>query len=226
MNRPAGVIDTQLDALLELVEKHREERCRAILQQAEEKRRELLAEAHSQARRHMHEAVQSERHRARSELTAARASAQTRARQQQYRTALGLLREAWDRLGEAMAERWSTPETRLPWIRALVAEAMVVLPQSQCWRIEYPAAWDPSEMEEEMERMTAYCQRTPELIPREDLHAGLRFCTDGACLDGSVEGLLIDRTGVESRLLAEVNRLLGGDILGMTPQSRRRAGDE
>ncbi|WP_303901508.1 hypothetical protein [Thiohalomonas denitrificans] len=217
MMTPAGIVDAQLHSLLELIEQHRDERCRAISEQAEERRRELLTEAHRQARQQMHRAIQSERRRARSELTAARARLQTRTRQQQYRIALGLLHEGWDGLQEIVRERWSTAESRRLWIRALVAEAMVVLPQSK-WRIEHPVGWDRSEMEQETARITGYCESPPEWVARDDIDAGLRFSTDGACLDGSAAGLLTERTALEARLLAEVNSLLGEDILSGPPE--------
>ncbi len=226
MSEPRGIIDAQLDSLLELVERHRDERCRAIREQAEVERRELLAEAHAEARGRMHRAIQTERQRARSELTAARARLQTRARQQQYRIALGLLHEGWDTLQGAIRKRWNTPEGRRPWIRALVAEAMVVLPRSQCWHIEHPLGWDPSEAKEETARMIDYCGRAPEWVARDDLNVGLRFCTDGACLDGSAAGLLTERTAIEARLLAGVNVLLGEDILGGPLDREPRSRDE
>lgn len=216
MNTPAGVLDAQLQSLLELLERHRETRCRAIREQAEEKRRELLAQAHGEARQRMHRAIAAERQRTEAELTAARAQLQTRARQRQYRIALSLLETGWEQIRQAVRERWHDPQARGQWVRALVDEALVVLPRSR-WRIEHPTDWDPAELSEEMARVREGCGSEPELAARTDLQAGLRFCTDGACLDGSADGLLADRTGVEAQLLAELHALLGRDALSGPP---------
>ena len=39
----------------------------------------------------------------------------------------------------------------------------------------------------------------------EDIEAGVRIHTDGACLDASLAGLMSDRRRIEALLLAELN---------------------
>ena len=49
-----GVVDAQLQNLLQVVERNRDERCRALLDAARDQARQLLRQAHREARERLH----------------------------------------------------------------------------------------------------------------------------------------------------------------------------
>ncbi len=212
MSTPHGIVSAQLDALLALIDEHRASRCGAIGEQTETECRQIIDDAHREARDRMHRAVEQERERARQRLVEARAQLQTRARHEQYRVALTLLAEGWERLQRALQDRWQNREQRVAWCLALIEQALQVLP-CKPWTIEHPAEWHPDELHDAFERLRNHCGGLPTFTPADDVQAGLRFCTDGACLDGTLDGLLTDRTAVEARLLASFHRFLGAKTL-------------
>ncbi len=207
MSELHSVLEAQVETLLALVEKHRAESCALLLAQAEERRHALLAAAHGEERKRMHQAIETERLRGKEKLDATRAQLQTRARQQQHRTALLLLQHGWELLGQAVLQRWKLAPQRRQWVSSLMHQAMELLPRC-AWVIEHPAGWDPAECAEFKEPIHAHCGSVPRLLANDQLHAGLRICADGACLDGTLEGLLADREAIEAQLLAQLHRLL------------------
>lgn len=207
MSAPRSVIEAQVQSLLELVENQRETRCAELREEAERQARVLLAEAHAEARRRMHQVAEEERLHAREQIAAAEAQLQTRIRQQQHKTALLMLHEGWEQLGEAVLRRWKDEAGRRRWIGALLRQALHALPHCS-WTIQHPPGWDPAECAELNARIHSHCGEAPHFESTPELHAGLRISTEGACLDGSLEGLLSDRHAIEAQLLAQLNRLL------------------
>ena len=157
----------------------------------------------------MHAAVEEERLRANQRIAAARAQVQTRLRQRAHQTALLLLHHGWDHLHQALIERWKAPETRSRWIAALGRQALHTLPR-QAWKIHHPPGWDTAEASTLCERIAGHCGVKPSFEADNEIGAGLRLVTDGACLDGTLEGLLADRSAIEAQLLAQLNHLLAG----------------
>ncbi|PKM45877.1 MAG: hypothetical protein CVV05_06380 [Gammaproteobacteria bacterium HGW-Gammaproteobacteria-1] len=210
MSEVHSVLDAQVETLLELVERHRSERCTQLLEQAQERRHTLLAQTYGEARTRMHEAIVTERRRGNEKLDATRAQLQTRARQQQHRTALLLLQQGWELLGQSVLQRWKTAAQRRLWVCNLLHQALQRLPRC-AWVIEHPPGWDSAECSEQLEVIRRHCGVEPQLRTDDQLHAGLRVCADGACLDGTLEGLLADRDAIEAQLLAQLHRLLNAD---------------
>jgi hypothetical protein len=210
MSEVHSVLDAQVETLLELVERHRSERCTQLLAQAQERRHTLLAQTYGEARTRMHEAIVTERRRGNEKLDATRAQLETRARQQQHRTALLLLQQGWELLGQSVQQRWKTAAQRRLWVCNLLHQALQRLPRC-AWVIEHPPGWDSAECSEQLEAIRGHCGVQPQLHTDDQLHAGLRVCADGACLDGTLEGLLADRDAIEAQLLAQLHRLLNAD---------------
>lgn len=207
MSEPGGVLDAQVQTLLTLVAQHRDTRCARLAAEAQEQRNAILHQAHHDARGRMRETIRSERLRTREKLEATAAQLQTRERQQQHKTALLMLHRGWEMLGDVVLHRWKTPPQRHEWICALINLALERLPPRP-WVIEHPPGWDPDECAELRAAMEQHCGAAPQLRADGQLHAGLRICADGACLDGTVEGLLADREAIEAQLLAQLNDLL------------------
>lgn len=202
-----GVLEAQVARLLELVEQHRSERCTQIMAKAQARRETLLQQAYAEARARMREAINAERRRSRETFTAARAQLQTRQRQRQHHTALMLLQQGWERLGQAVERRWNTAPQRRLWLSTLLQEALQRLPRC-AWVIEHPPGWDAAEAGDLLTEIQAHCGDAPTWRANPQLHAGLRIRAEGACLDGTPDGLLADREAIEAQLLAQLHRLL------------------
>lgn len=207
MSEPGSVLDAQVQTLLALVEQHRERHCARIAAEAQQQREAILRQAHHDARQRMREAIRSERLRTREKLEATAAQLQTRERQQQHKSALLMLHRGWELLGDAVLRRWKAAPQRREWMCALIKLALERLPPRP-WVIEHPPGWDPEECAELRAAMEQHCGAAPQLRADGQLHAGLRICADGACLDGTLEGLLADREAIEAQLLAQLNDLL------------------
>lgn len=204
---PGGVLEAQVQALLQLLEQYRQERCAQLQAEAMTKAGALVRQAHRAARQRMGEAVQAERLRARQQLAASRAQVQTRLRQQQYQTAHLMLRHGWELLGTAVLQRWKNAPARRQWVSGLLHQALHALPRCH-WVIEHPPGWESVECESLLPALQGHCGALPRFRADANLHAGLRICAEGACLDGTLEGLLADRNAIEADLLAQLQRLL------------------
>lgn len=189
------------DGFLQMVARDRDARCARILGEAEAQARVLLGEARRQARARMGAAVRDERERCRREVEAAAADLATRERTLTQDVAHALLARGWDQVSAALQERWSAPESRARWIRALIKRAAAVLPAG-AWRLEYPASLDDTEVAELIAGLRAASGAAPQVVAVDELRAGLRIAREGAVVDGTPAGLLCDRALVEGRLLA------------------------
>lgn len=202
MSAPESVLDAQVNALQKLVESTQEARCRELREDAQRRVKETVRRAHKENRARMRAAINEQRERMEDTLAATRARLATRARQRRQSADKERLELAWSRLHEVLLERWRDARCRQRWALGLVEEALVHLPGER-WRIEHPKDMNPAELSSMNQRITDHCGgEPPELVGSENLPAGLRIIADGACLDGTVEGLLTDRSRVEAELLA------------------------
>jgi hypothetical protein len=204
MNSATDGVEVQLHQLLQVVERHRDERCNELLGQARREVVQVIREAHAGARARMHRCVQGVREERSRRLAASEAKLQTHRRRRREGANLWLLAAAWQPLHKALLARWSLAASRGLWIESLVNRACTLLIATD-WQIEHPVDWPASERAALEERLTGQLGRVPEFIPREEIKAGLRVCADGTCVDATVEGLLRDQTRIESLLLARFN---------------------
>jgi len=197
-------VEAQMRQLLQVVARHRDERCNELLGQARREASQVIRQAHAEARARMHESVQGIREERRSRLAAAEAQLQTRRRRRREAADLWLLAAAWQPLRKALQGRWSQVTARRHWIDFLVLRARTLLVATD-WQIEHPLDWPAQERASLEERLNGQLGRLPEFIPREQISAGLRICADGTCVDGTLDGLLRDQARIESLLLARFN---------------------
>jgi len=197
-------VEAQMRQLLQVVARHRDERCNELLGQARREASQVIRQAHAEARARMHESVQGIREERRSRLAAAEAQLQTRRRRRRETADLWLLAAAWQPLRKALQGRWSQVTARRQWIDFLVQRARTLLVATD-WQIEHPLDWPAQERASLEERLNGQLGRLPEFIPREQISAGLRICADGTCVDGTLDGLLHDQARIESLLLARFN---------------------
>jgi hypothetical protein len=193
-------VDRQTEALLALVAADREQRREGILAEARTRTGALLADAHAAARRQMRAAFVEERARRDERVAAARANLQTRRRLALQRRAAALLAEGWRMLPDVLTARWRAPETRRPWVAAVVASAGEVLPRTG-WRIVHAPEWPEAERDALAGELTAILGAPPEFIVDPGAGAGLRISASGNVIDSTLPGLTADRADVGAQLL-------------------------
>ncbi|MDH3526425.1 MAG: hypothetical protein OEM43_02835 [Gammaproteobacteria bacterium] len=204
MNKPVTLIDAQLQRLLEVVERHRDERCKALLEQAEAEAQQLVKRAWHEARARLHQAVLDNREQVRRQLASAQARNQTRLRAQRQREDQALLARAWQTLGDKLLQRWQQVDSRQQWIDELLVQASAMLIDPH-WHIEHPADWPQTERDAMETRLSAELGQAPVFSAQTGVAAGLRICTGDTCIDGTARGLLRARELVEARMLAALN---------------------
>ena len=208
-------LERRAQALLALVEGDRNAQRAAILAEARGRASALLAQAYADARERMREAFAEERRLSRESLAAARAKLATRRRlHEQHRTA-ALLALGWQRLPDALRERWHDTELRGIWVDAILAVACRVLPHVQ-WRIAHGPDWPAAERQAINARVTPDLDAAPTFVADAGIRAGLRISAGGNVVDGTLAGLVNDRIEVGAQLL----RLLEQSL----PQDRPKEG--
>ncbi|MBT8082640.1 MAG: hypothetical protein KJP08_01150 [Gammaproteobacteria bacterium] len=200
-----SIVSHQVETLTGVLREHTEKRRGEILRKAHERADAILRHSRRAARARVHEAVTEERRRRESALLEARQRLDTDARRQVQRRYLHLLDQAWPGLNRELAARWAEPEARAEWCELLLEEAGHTL-GGDGWIVEHPhpetGAW--SRDDERRLEIALAARNLPTVEFRADagFDAGLRIRRGGACLDGTIAGLLARRTAVEGRLIA------------------------
>ncbi|MGA7800289.1 MAG: hypothetical protein WCC36_05720 [Gammaproteobacteria bacterium] len=203
MNGHEADIREPLDALLELLQEHAAQRCEQIRREAREQARQSVKSAHREARQQVHKAIEEERLHARLRIEAARAQLETRNRQHYHDAVSHTLRRAWHRLERALAMRWEAPDSRRQWLASLSERGLQSLPKAP-WRIDHPPGWAWDELNDWRTRIEARSGASCVFQADDKITAGLRICAGGACLDGTIAGMLGNRQEIESQLLAHL----------------------
>lgn len=198
-------LDSRTQALLVLVESDRSSRREALLAEARCRARALLAQAHADARARMREAFAEERHRAHEMVAAAQANLSTRRRLHEQRRAAALLALGWQRLPAALTKRWQDAPLRCLWVEAIVAAAARALPRVP-WSVVHSADWPVAERDALGARMAAELATTPTFVADARISAGLRIAAAGNVIDGTLAGLVNDRSEVGAQLLRRLEQ--------------------
>lgn len=204
MSLPESILDAQTQHLLKFLETHRDEQCTDMLAQARSEAQQQVRQAHSEARALLHQAVLDAREQVRARITSATAQQQTRQRQQRQQQDQALLERAWQPLQELLQQRWQEQSSRQLWIDHLLVQAAAALVDNN-WQIEHPRDWPVDERDALQARLVELHGYAPILKDEPSISAGLRICAGETCVDGSIAGLLRDRSRIESVLLARLN---------------------
>ncbi len=116
------------------------------------------------------------------------------------------LRQAQPLLQLGLRQRWQDADGRRAWVARCVRQALGSLPAG-AWILRHAPGWPPPEQQAVREELGRALGVEPQLRSDADIEAGLIIDSGGACLDGSLRGLLADRQRLEARLLA----LLAGE---------------
>jgi hypothetical protein len=194
-------LDEREQGLLKLVESYRETECRSLLEAARQEAAELIGRTYRQERARLHERLLAERAGARERIQAARAERDTRTRAGGERASSRILANAWPRIEAALRGRWRDPEGRQTWVQGVHAQARHLLPKG-VWTLRHAPDWPEPEWQALGAALTAELGSEPRFVADGSVSAGLAIEGAGALLDGTLEGLLKDRTRIEARLLA------------------------
>lgn len=190
-----------LEEMLKLVTEQQDRECAAITERADTETRDILAAAHRGARRRMHENVLEIRQIMRREMNQAQAALETAKRQHTQRCDFALIESGWPKLRVAVSARWREAGARRAWIDSLVQQAQTALPRGS-WEVHHPADLAAADRDYLTQSVAAAAGEAPRFLVDAKASAGLRLCAAGACLDGTLEGILGDHAAIQARLLA------------------------
>lgn len=200
-------VDTPREALIELIAATRDARSAEIIDQARQQAQARIRNAFHEARQRVTRAIDEERVRARSLLAVNEARLETHNRQRYQDAVQHMLARARHRLDATLRSRWQDSGQRRQWLEHLLGQALARLPKAH-WEIEHPAGWDSGEIDAWLERVAQHTGTRPVLKADARIAAGLRIQAGGACLDGTLDGLLADERAVQAQLLAQLEAAL------------------
>ncbi len=204
MNLPENIVSAQLQHLLAKLDAHRQARCEELLAQARHEAQREIGHAYQKARARVHRAVINTREKTRLQLVSAAAQQQTHQRQLRQQEDQALLERAWQPLRELLLTRWQDPASRQQWIDQLLEQAARVLVDTN-WKIKHPPDWPAAERGKVESRLVKLHGYAPVFSAQPSIHAGLLITAEQTRVDGTLDGLLHDRSRIEALLLARLN---------------------
>ena len=202
-------LESQAQALLDLVEADRTRQVAAILGEARGRAAALRAQAHAEARQRMRDAFAEQRALHRDRIAAAQARLATQRRLHEQQRTAALLQRAWDRLPDELAQRWHDPAARAAWVARVIAAATTRMPRGP-WRIVHAPDWPAAEQQALRSVLPQEPGRAAVFEPDTRIRAGLKVAAAGNLIDGTLGGLLGDRSELESCLLRQLETATGG----------------
>lgn len=203
---PDSIIDAQVLRLLDIVQGYQHQQCDSLLKQAEKESQAIIRQAYQRARRNIHEDIQLTRQHIRDTMAAARARQHTLVMQQRHTAALSFLEQCWVALERSLQDRWQQPQCRREWVAKILSTAVTVMPAGD-WQVAHPENWSTQEQGELAGQARAMPGVKLQFNTEPGLVAGIRIIADGASVDGSLAGLLADRTAIEALILATAARV-------------------
>jgi hypothetical protein len=196
-------LESQAQALLDLVEADRARQVAAILDEARGRAATLRSQAHAEARKRMREAFAEQRALHRDRLAAAQARLATQRRLHEQQRTAALLQRAWERLPGELVQLWRAPASRTAWVAMVTAAARARMPRGP-WRIVHAPDWPVAEQQALRAAWSVEPDAALAFEPDAQIRAGLKVAAAGNLIDGTLDGLLADRRDIESRLLRQL----------------------
>ncbi|MDP2007554.1 MAG: hypothetical protein Q8K45_17925 [Rubrivivax sp.] len=197
---PPDTVADSLQALLALVDGERERQQAQILDGARSRAAALRLQARAEARARLRQAFGEQRLALQAHVAAAQARLATQQRLHTQQRLSTLLTLAWQQLPAALAARWALPAARAAWVARVLAMAHARLPAAG-WRLVHAPGWPADEREAAAARLAATGHADARFEADAGLVAGLKVVAQGNVIDGSLPGLLADRSEVEAALL-------------------------
>jgi hypothetical protein len=193
-------IERQMRALLDLVEADRARQCAQILGDESGRAAALLSQAHADARARMRQAFDEQRVLRHERIAAAQARLATQRRLHEQQRTAALLRLAWDQLPGTLLALWRQTASRAAWIDHVFSSARARMPRGP-WHIAHAADWPASDRQALAQTLATGSGATPLFDSDTTIVAGLRITANGNVIDGTLGGLLADRSAIEAMLL-------------------------
>lgn len=206
MNPSDTILSTQIDALLALTDAWAKERCVKIFDETDIKVKEIVRSAHRDARERLRRHVEQDRQSAKQRMSSFEATLKTRQRKEQQVRDQQFLRESWHQLIAELIDRWNSPLSREHWTGSIWSHAKKHLPMS-VWLVEYPSDWSAEERESLGEQIEDFTGSRPEWCADIGITVGFRIVSAGACVDGTLQGLLANRRRLEAETLSAYKKL-------------------
>lgn len=200
-----NTVETQMQALLTLLEEDRRRQCDALIADAQARATSVLEQAQRDVRVRMRAAFAAERQRLDQQLKEAAARLQTEQRLREQERRAQLLRLAWDMLPAALLQRWQDPDRRSKWVAQAIDSAQRLLPHDS-WTLSVAPGWPAAEREQVLRSVASRLGAMPGCSETAQLQAGLLIVAGGSRLDATLAGLLADRAAIEARLLDYLER--------------------
>lgn len=198
-------VDSQMQALLTLLEEDRRRQCDALIADAQARARSVVRQAQRDARARVRAAFAAERQRLDEQLKAASARLQTEHRLSEQERLAQLLSLAWQMLPEALLEQWQDPDRRSKWVAQAIDSAHRLLPHER-WSLSVAPGWPAEEREQALQSVASRLGTMPGCNEAAEIQAGLLIVAGGNRLDATLGGLLADRAAIEARLLDHLER--------------------
>ena len=203
MKMSSSIARAQVDRLLDVVSEYQDKQCEKILTQAQQEAQQIIGQAYGDSRLRLHQYILESREDMQREIVTAKAKSHTIRKQLQHKADRLYLNQAWEMLKDKLITCWQNKEQRQRWVQKILVVALQVLP-SQDWLVEHPDCWS----EEEKHNLINQARQKSSGIAvnfavSSDIIAGIRICAHGATVDGSLQGLLANRSRIESEFLAQ-----------------------
>ena len=207
MKMPSSIVRTQVDRLLNVVHEYQDRQCEKILTQAQQETQQIIRQAYGDARLRLHQYILESREGMQREIVTAKAKSHTIRKQIQHKADRLYLKQTWDMLEDKLITRWQNKEQRQRWVQKILVVALQVLP-SQDWLVEHPDCWSEEEKHNLINQaLQKYSKKSSGIAVNfavsSDIIAGIRICAHGATVDGTLQGLLANRSRIESEFLAQ-----------------------
>lgn len=206
MSEFEGIVGMQVDHMLEGISIDLERRRKDMLDKAERDAAALLRRVRSRNLKNFSLALAEERRVAELAVQKERAAQATVARQFSHGRDRERLVQGRQQLRHELLERWREEQARKQWISALIGEAADVVERGQ-WTIEHPHDLPEVDVSGVSKVAADVAGGQPELVPIENLAAGLRIRQKGAVLDASLDGLLAHKDAIDGLLLSQMKEL-------------------
>jgi len=203
MKTPESIIDAQMTHLLDVVSRYEKEQCQSILEQANEQAKKIAKEAYQNARQRTTRSFEQMRSQSFQDLKIAEASLQTEARLARHKLDEAFLEKAWEQLRESLCNRWKEPGFKQNWIAELIRQGSSAL-IARDWTVDYSSSFSDDDVRWLKTSFDAVDLDSISFNPQPDIDAGIRICADGACIDGTIEGVLTQRDRIEEIFLASI----------------------
>ncbi len=201
---PAAALQSQTQALLDLVEQDHSRQAAALAEQTRAAIDAVRRQAFSQARTEMRQAFAEQRRLQQQRVAAALAQLATQRRLHEQQHTARLLQRAGQRLPAELLALWCSPDARGAWVALVVAAARLRLPPPGPWQVRHAPGWPDEETAALAARLQQDGLAAPVFACDAGLQAGLKLAWRGNVVDGTLQGLLGEPAELQARLLHEL----------------------